>query len=189
MSKAITPGSSAALIIIDEFGRSTEASDGKALLAASLNHFLRRGPAECPHVLTTTHFYGLTKMLIDTPLVIEQVSSYTSYPFGRPHSELRSSVEPRLYVQVGAQKFGRRTVRDVQVKIIFLITPCHESRAPWSRSLEHCQTRFPAVLTLKHTHHSCHCRLAVVSGSRKVHSMELKILAPSQYSHINTRDR
>jgi len=24
----------------------------------------------------------------------------------------------------------------------------HESRAPWSRSLEHCQTRFPAVLTM-----------------------------------------
>jgi len=29
-----------------------------------------------------------------------------------------------------------------------LVTFKHESRAPWSRSLEHCQTRFPAVLTM-----------------------------------------
>jgi len=29
------------------------------------------------------------------------------------------------YVQVGTQKFGRRTERDVQVKIIFGITPCN----------------------------------------------------------------
>jgi len=33
------------------------------------------------------------------------------------------TVESRLYVQVGTQKFGRRTERDVQVKIIFRITP------------------------------------------------------------------
>jgi len=36
------------------------------------------------------------------------------------------TVESRLYVQVGTQKFGRRTdcERDVQVKIISRITPC-----------------------------------------------------------------
>ena len=33
-------------------------------------------------------------------------------------------VKSRLYVQVGTQKFGRRTERDVQVKIIFRITLC-----------------------------------------------------------------
>jgi len=32
-------------------------------------------------------------------------------------------VESRLYVQVGTQKFGRRTERDVQMKILFRITP------------------------------------------------------------------
>ena len=34
------------------------------------------------------------------------------------------TVESRLYVQVETQKFGRRTERDVQVKIIFRIRPC-----------------------------------------------------------------
>jgi len=34
------------------------------------------------------------------------------------------TVESRLYVQVGTQKFGRRTERDAQVKIIFRITQC-----------------------------------------------------------------
>jgi len=34
-------------------------------------------------------------------------------------------VESRLYVQVGTQKFGRRTESDVQVKIVFRITPCN----------------------------------------------------------------
>ena len=35
-----------------------------------------------------------------------------------------STVKSRLYVQVGTKKFGRRTERDVQVKIILRITPC-----------------------------------------------------------------
>jgi len=34
------------------------------------------------------------------------------------------TVKSRLYVQVGTKKFGRRTERDVQVKITFRITPC-----------------------------------------------------------------
>jgi len=34
------------------------------------------------------------------------------------------TVESRLYVRVGTQNFGRRTESDVQVKIIFRITPC-----------------------------------------------------------------
>jgi len=44
--------------------------------------------------------------------------------------ESRSTVESRLYVQVGTQKFGRRTERDVQVKMIFRITPC---KVFWTR--------------------------------------------------------
>ena len=39
-------------------------------------------------------------------------------------SSFRCTVESRLYVRVGTQKFGRRTERDEQVKIIFRITPC-----------------------------------------------------------------
>ena len=35
-----------------------------------------------------------------------------------------TAVESRLYVRVRTQKLGRRTERDVQVKIIFRITPC-----------------------------------------------------------------
>jgi len=41
-----------------------------------------------------------------------------------PLRALRNAVESRLSVQVGTQKFGRRTERDVQVKIIFRIRPC-----------------------------------------------------------------
>jgi len=40
------------------------------------------------------------------------------------------TVESRLYVQVGTQKFGRKTERDVQVKIIFRIRPC---KVFWTR--------------------------------------------------------
>ena len=39
------------------------------------------------------------------------------------HAARFFTVESRLHVQVGTQKFGRRTERDVQVKIIFRITP------------------------------------------------------------------
>jgi len=39
-------------------------------------------------------------------------------------SIFENTVKSRLYVQVGTQKYGRRTERDVQVKIIFHITPC-----------------------------------------------------------------
>jgi len=38
--------------------------------------------------------------------------------------DMINTVESRLYVHVGTQKFRRRTERDVQVKIIFRITPC-----------------------------------------------------------------
>jgi len=41
-----------------------------------------------------------------------------------PHRTFVDTVKSRLYVQVGTQKVGRRTERDVQVKIIFRITPC-----------------------------------------------------------------
>jgi len=36
----------------------------------------------------------------------------------------RCTVKSRLYVHAGTQKFGRRTERDVQVKIIVRLTPC-----------------------------------------------------------------
>jgi len=42
----------------------------------------------------------------------------------RGYLMLYNTAESRLYVQVGTSKFGRRTERDVQVKIIFPITPC-----------------------------------------------------------------
>jgi len=48
------------------------------------------------------------------------------------------TLESRLYAQVGTQKFGRRTESDVQVKIIFLITPCKVfwTRLPAGRTYE-----------------------------------------------------
>ena len=41
-----------------------------------------------------------------------------------------NTVESWLNVRVGTQKFGRRTDRDVQVKIIRRITPC---KVFWTR--------------------------------------------------------
>jgi len=46
------------------------------------------------------------------------------YPLGLWRRTLQGTVESRLYVQSGAQKFGRRTESDVQVKIIFRIMAC-----------------------------------------------------------------
>jgi len=37
---------------------------------------------------------------------------------------MQNTVESRLYMQIGTQKFGCRTERDVQVKIISRIRPC-----------------------------------------------------------------
>ncbi|KAF4123351.1 DNA mismatch repair protein MSH5 [Geosmithia morbida] len=46
------------LVLIDEFGKGTNGQDGAGLLAATVDHFLNRGP-ESPFILLATHFHEL----------------------------------------------------------------------------------------------------------------------------------
>ena len=67
-----------------------------------------------------------------------------SSPEGRPswrNSEANRSAELQ-------QVYGRSRSRWSVHRLVRFSSPKHESRAPWSRSLEHCQTRFAAVLTM-----------------------------------------
>ncbi|XP_013398574.1 mutS protein homolog 5 [Lingula anatina] len=58
VSAAINNATQNSLIILDEFGKGTETTDGLALLCSCLKHWLALG-SSCPHVLVSTHFHGL----------------------------------------------------------------------------------------------------------------------------------
>lgn len=45
------------LLIIDEFGKGTDSSDGAGLTCAVLEYLLSLG-AECPKIVAATHFHG-----------------------------------------------------------------------------------------------------------------------------------
>jgi len=47
------------LVLIDEFGKGTNATDGAALLAALLNHFITLDDERRPKVLAATHFHEI----------------------------------------------------------------------------------------------------------------------------------
>ncbi|UYV80047.1 msh-5 [Cordylochernes scorpioides] len=64
ISLALKYATAQSLVIIDEFGKGTEAVDGCSLLTASLFHWLRKGP-ECPHLLVSTHFHSVLSKFHD----------------------------------------------------------------------------------------------------------------------------
>ncbi|KAJ8736698.1 hypothetical protein PYW08_007354 [Mythimna loreyi] len=68
MALALQESTSNSLLIIDEFGKGTSATDGLALLAACLNTLLFRGE-DCPHVLLATHYLNIKEYIVDTPTV------------------------------------------------------------------------------------------------------------------------
>ena len=56
------------LVLIDEFGKGTNATDGAALLAALLDHFVTLDNERRPKVLAATHFHEIFENeLMDTP--------------------------------------------------------------------------------------------------------------------------
>lgn len=62
VSSAIESYTDNSLILIDEFGKGTQASDGFALLVSTMNYFLANNT---PHLLLATHFHGIVKHIID----------------------------------------------------------------------------------------------------------------------------
>lgn len=74
MSYATACAAKNSLVLVDEFGRGTDAADGLALLAAFLKTFLRRNEC-CPHVIVTTHYHQLTSILKESELVEHLVST------------------------------------------------------------------------------------------------------------------
>lgn len=58
MSLALNLATRRSLLIIDEFGKGTESSDGAGLAAAIFKYLLNRG-AESMKVLAATHFHGM----------------------------------------------------------------------------------------------------------------------------------
>ncbi|KAK7535827.1 muts domain V-domain-containing protein [Phyllosticta citribraziliensis] len=59
ISVALSLATLRSLLIIDEFGKGTESSDGAGLMAGVLSHLLDRGPRGCPKVLAATHFHEI----------------------------------------------------------------------------------------------------------------------------------
>jgi DNA mismatch repair protein MSH5 len=57
ISLALSSATRRSLLIIDEFGKGTESSDGAGLACAVMEHLLSLG-TERPKVLGTTHFHG-----------------------------------------------------------------------------------------------------------------------------------
>ncbi|XP_036794684.1 mutS protein homolog 5 [Oncorhynchus mykiss] len=62
MAHALNHSSGHSLVLIDEFGKGTNTVDGLSLLAASISHWLKRVPAEVPHILLATNFHSLLQL-------------------------------------------------------------------------------------------------------------------------------
>ncbi|XP_076009780.1 mutS protein homolog 5 isoform X1 [Genypterus blacodes] len=62
MAQALNRSTGNSLVLIDEFGKGTNTVDGLSLLAASISHWLRKAPADLPHVLLATNFHSLLQL-------------------------------------------------------------------------------------------------------------------------------
>ncbi|XP_075215002.1 mutS protein homolog 5-like [Lycorma delicatula] len=72
---SIYNSSNRSLVIIDEFGKGTAESDGLAILAGCLKHFITRG-SNSPHLFVSTHFHLLTQLLPASPIVSYEYPDY-----------------------------------------------------------------------------------------------------------------
>ncbi|XP_076832960.1 mutS protein homolog 5 isoform X2 [Brachyhypopomus gauderio] len=71
MAKALNHSTGRSLVLVDEFGKGTNTVDGLSLLAACLNHWLGKAPAQCPHVFLATNFHSVVQLglLPQSPLL------------------------------------------------------------------------------------------------------------------------
>ncbi|KAG1096434.1 hypothetical protein G6F42_018369 [Rhizopus arrhizus] len=58
INRALQNATCQSLIVIDEFGKGTDTSDGSALFCSVLGYFLSKGD-QCPKVIASTHFHDL----------------------------------------------------------------------------------------------------------------------------------
>lgn len=63
ISLALSLATRRSLLIIDEFGKGTDSSDGAGLMCAVLEYLLSLGK-ECPKVVGATHFHGEASLLL-----------------------------------------------------------------------------------------------------------------------------
>ncbi|XP_038624504.1 mutS protein homolog 5 isoform X2 [Tachyglossus aculeatus] len=66
VAKAVNNATEHSLVLIDEFGKGTNAVDGLALLAAVLRHWVAQGPT-CPQVFVATNFLSLVQLQLLPP--------------------------------------------------------------------------------------------------------------------------
>lgn len=71
MGRVLASSSSNSLILIDEFGKGTNSTEGQALLIACVEHLLRRGELS-PMALISTHFEHVSEMLASNGWMHEQ---------------------------------------------------------------------------------------------------------------------
>ncbi|KAK3560765.1 hypothetical protein QTP86_019211, partial [Hemibagrus guttatus] len=62
MAHALNYSTGMSLVLVDEFGKGTNTVDGLSLLAACLNHWLKRTPAQCPLVFLATNFHSVLQL-------------------------------------------------------------------------------------------------------------------------------
>ncbi|XP_047676987.1 mutS protein homolog 5 isoform X3 [Tachysurus fulvidraco] len=62
MAQALNYSTGMSLVLVDEFGKGTNTVDGLSLLAACLNHWLKRTPAQCPLVFLATNFHSVLQL-------------------------------------------------------------------------------------------------------------------------------
>ncbi|XP_067679638.1 mutS protein homolog 5-like [Haliotis asinina] len=58
MAESLRNANERSLVIVDEFGKGTETTDGLSLFCSCLKYWLAQN-AQCPHVLMSTHFHSL----------------------------------------------------------------------------------------------------------------------------------
>ncbi|CAG5115808.1 unnamed protein product, partial [Candidula unifasciata] len=66
VSEALRLATSNSLILLDEFGKGTEATDGIALLTAVIKFWITQG-SDCPLVLVSTHFHSIIQQQLLPP--------------------------------------------------------------------------------------------------------------------------
>lgn len=75
ITQAFYNSNPSSLILIDEFGRGTTGNEGLAILSGVVQEFLGRGD-DCPHILVSTHYQYLVKLVPESPFVAHLKMNY-----------------------------------------------------------------------------------------------------------------